>query len=720
MASRYFLLALVGLTASGCSDQATGEKLDYPEALSQQKTETLYEREVTDPYRWMEDFDSEEVLKWAEAQNEYTLNRLPGDHIDAAAARIEELYAFDQGFGGKMRGEKFFYLLRGADDSRVSLFVKAGARSRRLLHSDDIPDTGNEESFLGGRNFGASHWADRKGNMVAYWYNDGASRAGKVRIIDANSGLHLPDVLDEIGNGLTVIEWAADGGGFYYYRSKAVPVEDGTGTRTEPVGLYFHTLGTEQESDVAVIAQQSEETFLYFPNVSSDGRYLIVARSDGLAPEIDFLIFNTTRLGDAPTQLFQDMASRFIYLGSRGTRLFFQTNYQAPNGRIIAVDLNRPGKIETIVDETNRPMLAGSNVGGDVIGLFSGNIIVGSLNDGVPDIQVFDIDGNFVRTLALPTGATIWGGLQGSPDGGRFSAGLLSGLLPSHLVSFAADGSDRRDEYLAPTPYDARDFIVERVFYESRDGTKVPMYVSRHKDTRLDGNNPTLVYGYGMYKWVSFLFYQAHIIHWLELGGVYAMPAIRGGGEYGDDWHQDGILLNRQNAIDDFVWAGKALIEMGYTSADKLAANGSSASGPLGAQVAVQHPNMFAAATIDYPVADMVRAPLYGNGRFMTAEYGSLDNPEQAQMIIDQSPYQLAQTEACFAPSLIMVGEKDRVVLPFHGAKLAAAMQANQTCEEPVLFYLMRQTGHNYGQSPELFARNTAVQVAFLRYVLEF
>ncbi len=719
------LIGLTGLIASGlCAfgfcDQAKGESSKYPEALSQQNTEIIHNNTVMDPYRWMEDVDSERLSKWTEAQNKYTLERLSGEQIDAAAHRIKELYTFDQAFGAKMRGDKLFYLQRGSDDSRVSIFLKVGKQLRRLLHSDDVPDTGNEKSFIGGRNFSPWHWADREGNMVAYWYNDGTSRSGKVRIIDANTRLHLPDVLVEIGNGLTVVDWSADGNGFYYVRSKDVPVDEGTGSRTETVGLYFHKLGTEQASDVVVIDQQNEETFIYYPNVSADGRHLVVARSNGFASENDYLVFNTNRLSVEPTPLFRGTQSRFIYLGSQGSRFLFQTNYQAQNGRVIAVDLNQPSEIVTIVEETDLPMLAGSNVGGDVIGFFSGNIIVGYLRDGVPDIQVFDIEGRPIRTLDIPTGTTIWGGLQGSPGSSRFSVGLLSGLSPSHLVSFAADGSDLRDEYLAKTPYDDQDYLVERVFYKSKDGTRVPMYVSRRKDTQLNGNNPTLVYGYGMHQWVSFLFYQAHIIHWLELGGVYAMPAIRGGGEYGDAWHQDGILLNRQNAIDDFVWAGKALIEMGYTRNDRLAANGSSASGPLAAQVAVQFSDVFAASTIDYPVADMVRAPLYGNGRLMTAEYGSLQDPEQAQVIIDQSPYQMVQKGACFAPSLVMVGESDRVILPFHGEKLAAAMQANQSCGSPVLFYLMRQTGHNYGQSPALFARNTAVQIAFLRHVLAF
>ena len=687
---------------------------------SDDSTQIIHGIEVNDPFRWMENEGSEAVSKWVKDQTAQTTEFTRGREYDAMRARIFELSNFDLQFAAKVRGGRLFYLKRQQASASLELRLKENGSDRLILSSENVPDETMEETYIAGRNFGGGHWPDRVGNFVVYGYNDGLSPEGKLRIIDQRSGLHLPEEIREVGNGLLSVVWAADGSGFYYYRSRSVAVENGAGTRTRQLGLYFHRLGTSQSEDIAIIEQADGDRVLYRPYVSEDGKHLIVARREGLVAQNSYLIYSTKNLTAPVGELFTELGDLFRFLGDQGNRLFFQTSYGAPNGRVIYVDFDRPDDLVEVVAESDRSMLVGSSAGGDIIGYADGHILIGYLKDGVPEVSVFDQSGAYKYVLEIAPGKTIWGGIQSSVGSGKITIGTLSALSPAEISTVDVHTGALKREFASPVPINPDDFIIEHVFYNSKDGTRVPMYVARHRSTKLDGTNPALMYGYGLSKWVSFLFYQPHILHWMELGGVYAMPAIRGGGEYGTDWHQNGIKLNRQNAVDDFVAAGQWLVDKGYSSRTKLAANGSSASGPLAGIVAIRHNDLFAASTVDYPVTDMVRAPLFGNGALITEEYGSFDIEAEAHAILDQSAYHIAQEKGCRMPTLIMVGELDRVVLPFHGLKLAGAMQQAQSCDRPILFRMMPETGHNYGGTPDRTATNAAVQLMFLKRVLDF
>lgn len=717
---KQFAVSLYCVATIAIGNAAHGLSAGQQDGPGSAPVEVIHGITVRDPYRWMEDHQSEAVNNWINEQTSISTGFVESSERAAMQKRIFELSNFDLRYAAKIRGHRLFFLKRPEGGAPVELWVKESNRSSIILTSDQVPDREYERSFIGGRNFGGTHWPDRAGNMVAYGYNDGLSQAGKIRIIDVRTRLHLDEELVDVGHGWLGFAWGADGRGFYYTKARSVPVEDGSGERVQMLGLHYHRLGTPQREDISIIRQPDGDRMTYAPSVSADGRYLIVTRREGLKPQNSYLLYDVNNLSVPAMELFADRESRFRYLGSQGRRFFFQTYYQAPNGRVIYIDLDQPERLVEIVPETDSPMLVGSSVGGDTIGYANGHILIGYLKDGVPEVSVFDVGGALKYVLDIAPGQTIWGGIQGDANDRRVSISTLSALSPAQISSVDVSTGKISREFDTPVPINADDFIIDRVFYPSRDGTRVPMYVVRHKNTPLDGENPALMYAYGMHNWVSFLFYQPHILHWLEMGGVYAMPAIRGGGEYGADWHQAGIRENRQNAVDDFVAAGRWLIDNGYTNSRKLAANGSSASGPLAGIVAIRHGDIFAASTVDYPVADMVRAPLFGSGALMTEEYGSLDVEAEARAIIHQSPYHQAQEPACRIPTLVMVGDQDRVVLPFHGLKLAAALQAAQTCDQPVLFRMMPETGHNYGNTPEGIAENASVQLMFLKRVLDF
>lgn len=706
------LLLLISIVAEADQEYPTAERLPI--------SEKIHGIEIADPYRWMEDSHDSKLADWVNAQSSMTEEFVAGPHYEQSRERIQELGSYDLGFAAKRRAGKLFYMLRPKNGARVELRQREGPDSRVLVRSSDVPDKDTIDIFIGGKGFSPSHWPDRAGNMLAYAYTDGSASFTRWRILDTDSGLHLPDVIEGVRFGFGGAEWSATGDGFYYSRFRTLRSPDATETKAEPAGLYFHRLGTAQTDDIAIISQASGDRFLYGPRVTTEGNLLVVAKQEGTAPLNSHLVFDLVD-GDAePVSIFADTNSRSIYLGNNKTRLYFQTNLDAPNGRVVAIDILNPGNIVEVIAESDLPMLAGSNVGGDVLGYFGGYFVLGYLQDGSSHIRVFDDKGGFKTTLELPDGSSVWGNLDNVPGHTRVTTTLLNPFSPGHVISFDASNGAIVDEMTANVPLDANDFVAKRVFYESLDGTRIPMSVVHKNGIALDGENPTLIYGYGMHKWVSLLFYQAHIVHWLELGGVYAMPAIRGGGEYGDEWHAAGIKTDRQNAVDDFVAAGKWLIDAGYTSSKKLAANGSSASGALAGIIPLRHGDVFAAATIDYPIADLVRAPMYGNGALLVDEYGALSDPAEGRALIQQSPYHQVKTDFCYMPTLVMVGENDKVALPFHGYKITASMQHAQNCDNPIQLKLMRGTGHNYGTSAELNAENTAVQIAFLRKALDF
>lgn len=689
----------------------------YPAARREANVQEIHGIEVADPYRWMENSQAAELERWVQAQDRLTTAFVAGDDFNRAKSRIRALATYDLGFAGKRRGERLFYLLRPRGGSTVEIRVRNKDRMRILLMADGIPDGDFAERHIGGLAFVPSLWPDRSGDMVAYLYTDGTERA-RLRIVETGTGQHLPDVIEEISVS-AAISWSATGDGFYYARSRMARSDGATETKWIPAGLWFHRLGTPQHDDVIIIEQYAADRYIYTPNTTTKGDRLVVAKREGTSQTTTYLVYETADLHARPVVLFEDLDARFIFLGNNGSRLFFQTNYGSPNGRVVAIDLLEPDKLVELVAETARPMLAGSNVGGDIVGYFGGYFVLGYLRDGLADVRIIDEQGTLRETLELPPGSSMWGAMDSVPGSTRVTVSLLNPFSPGHVITFDARDGSVRDELTADVAVKAEDFAVLRVFVTSRDGTRVPMSVVHRKDLKRDGQNPVLIYGYGMHKWVSLLFYQAHIVHWLELGGVYAVPAIRGGGEYGDQWHEDGIRTNRQNAIDDFVASGRWLIDNGYTSPDKLAANGGSASGALAGMVALRHGDVFAATTVDYPIADLLRAPLYGSGAILVDEYGSLDDPDEGQALMAQSPYHQVETDRCYMPTLVLVGEADKVALPFHGYKLVAALQHAQNCDNAILLHKMADTGHNFGRSPERVAHNTAVQIAFLVKVLE-
>ncbi|MCI0353557.1 MAG: prolyl oligopeptidase family serine peptidase, partial [Acidobacteria bacterium] len=393
----------------------------------------------------------------------------------------------------------------------------------------------------------------------------------------------------------------------------------------------------------------------------------------------------------------------FKLLGSQGSRFWFYTDWNAPRGRIIAFDLERPQPRHwmEVVPQAQEPISGRSNVGGNALGMFGKHLVLVYLKDGRPFLRTFDLQGKLKKEAAFPTGGSVWGGFSGRQDDPEVFYRFLELTSPSTI--YRLNPATGRSEVFLRSTVNLRpgDYVVKHVFFRSKDGTRVPMFLAHKHGAEPGKDTPALLYGYGAFGWVAFTWFQPQVLAWMEMGGVFALPAIRGGGEYGEDWHKAGMKLNKQNAIDDYIAAAEWLVANGYTSSSRLVANGGSASGPVAAAAVLQRPGLFGASVIDRPILDLLRFDQFTAASYWIPEFGSASDPQEFKALYAYSPYHTLRDGQCYPPTLVVSGERDQTAVPLHAYKFTAAMQAAQGCGQPVLLKVMRGIGHNFGATAE-------------------
>jgi prolyl oligopeptidase len=350
--------------------------------------------------------------------------------------------------------------------------------------------------------------------------------------------------------------------------------------------------------------------------------------------------------------------------------------------------------------------------------MYGNHFVLMYLKDGRPRMKIFDRQGHLQYEPDLPNGGLIWGGFSGSQNEAEVLYQFL-GLTDMSTI-FRLDVEKKTNEvfHRPAAAFDRDSIVIEQVFYRSKDGTRVPMFVAHKQGLKLDGSHPTFMYGYGAFGWVSFTYYQPFVLNWIEMGGVYAQPSLRGGGEYGEAWHQAGAKRNKQNAIDDYLSAAEWLIENRYTSSSRLVANGGSASGGLAATAIIQRSDLFAAAVIDRPVLDLLRFDRFTKAAYWVPEFGSPADRDDFKVLRALSPYHNLKPGQCYPATLVMSGTNDQTAVPLHAYKFTAAMQAAQGCEKPVLLKVMWGAGHNFGVTADQTSDSWGDQTAFLLRVL--
>lgn len=667
---------------------AASAPLDYPETKKIDVVDVYHGVEVPDPYRWLEADvrESEEVAAWVEAQNEVTfgvLEQIP--YRDAIRERLMEKLDYER-YGSPFINAGRYYFTKNDGLQNHSVLYTTGESLDGEARVVIDPNTFSED----GTTALAGTFFSPDGRYMAYFVQEGGSdwRTGFVR--DLETGKDLDDRLEWIK--FSGASWKRDGSGFFYSRyPEPGEGEAFTGRNTNHM-VYFHRVGTDQSEDVLVYENRDQPEYNFYSSATEDGRYLVIGVSKATSKNMILYKDLSEPLG-YPVTLIGDFENDHSFVGNDGPLFYFVTNYEAANGRLMAVDIRDPSKNnwETVIPETES-VLTGVN--------FVGNQFVASyLEDASTRVRMYRPDGSFVRSVELP-GIGTASGFGGERTDSTTFYSFSSYATPPSIYAYDLITGESTLFKRAGVDFNPDDYVVEQKFYTSKDGTRVPMFITRPKALRLDGQNPVLLYGYGGFDVSLTPSFSTTRAAWLEMGGVYVVANLRGGGEYGQAWYKAGTKLQKQNVFDDFIAAAEYLIDNRYTSPEKLAIQGGSNGGLLVGAAMTQRPELFAVALPAVGVLDMLRYHLFTIGRAWSNDYGLSENQDEFMAQYAYSPLHNTVRGTEYPATLITTADYDDRVVPAHSFKFAAALQAahDPRSENPVLIRIETGAGHGAGK----------------------
>ena len=699
------LLAVLAAPPAVPSDAA----LVYPDTATVDHFDDYHGTAVADPYRWLEEDvrESDRVGEWVDRQNEVTFGYLKSLPQRAAIEeRLTELWNYEK-YGAPFEegGRYYFYKNDGLQNQYV-LYVRESldAEPRVLIDPNTWSDDGTVA--LSGTAF------SEDGKYLAYGIQDAGSDWRTWKLMEIESGEDVGDELEWIK--FNSPEWATDGSGFYYGRYPAP--EEGADFQALNLNqkIYFHKVGEPQSDDRLVFEQPEHPEWGFQTAVTEDGDYLIVTAWKGTDDKYRVFYKPLSDGADAEMRtLVDDFEQEYSFLTSVGSKLYFRTDLDAPKKRVMAVDVAdlAPGELpeaddwEEVLPETEN-VLSGINRVGDYL-------FAVYLEDARTRVKVHDLDGDFVRDVNFE-GIGSASGFRGDADSTETFYSFDSFATPPSIYRYDLDTGASTLLRRADVDVDPADYAVEQVFYTSEDGTRVPMFISYKNGVERDGNNPTLLYGYGGFNIPLTPGFSVSRLAWMEMGGVFAMANLRGGGEYGEEWHRAGTKLNKQNVFDDFIAAAEYLVEEKYTSPAKLAIQGGSNGGLLVGAAMTQRPDLFAAALPAVGVMDMLRFHKFTAGRFWVDDYGSADDPAEFAALLKYSPYHNLKDGTAYPATLVTTADTDDRVVPGHSFKFTARLQEAHAGEAPVLIRIETRAGHGAGKPTEKVIEEVADQWAFL------
>jgi prolyl oligopeptidase len=677
------------------------QRIAYPPTRKDTVADDYHGVEVADPYRWLEDDvrTSSDVREWVTTQNELAFAYLDGIAArDRVRERITALMDHERFSSPFLAGGRYYY------------FYNDGLQNQSVLYAADSLD-GEPEIVLD-----PNLWSDDgtvalqdaepsdDGRYMAYARSVAGSDWTEWLVRDMRTGHNLSDHLQ--WTKFTSVSWNPEGTGFYYCRFDEPPGGELFQALNTHQKVCYHRLGTLQHDDAVVYERPDRPTWGFNAEVSEDGAYLVVSAWEGTDPR-NRVFFRRLGSDDAGfVALIDHFDDEYRFLGNDGPVFYFKTTLDAPKGRIIAIDTRDPdpARYREIVGESSNA-LEGANMTG---GLF----VATYLADVVTEVEMFDTSGARVRRVPLP-GKGSASGFDGKRRDTETFFTYSSFDTPPTIYHYDI-ASGRATRWKQPVvDFDPADYVVTQVFYPSADGTRIPMFVSHRKDLPLDGDRPTLLYGYGGFSVSLRPGFSVLRLAWMEMGGVYAQVNLRGGGEYGEAWHDAGRLDNKQNVFDDFIAAAEWLIASGYTKSRKLAIEGRSNGGLLVGAAIVQRPDLFGAALPDVGVMDMLRFHHFTAGRYWVDDYGSADDPTQFETLYAYSPYHNL-VPARYPPTLVTTADTDDRVVPGHSFKFAARLQEMQLADAPVLIRIETSAGHGAGKPIRKVIEEVSDQYAFL------
>ncbi len=682
------------------------QSLKYPETRKSDVVDDYHGTRVADPYRWLEDLDSEETRAWVEAQNRLTfsyLEKLPGR--EWLKQRLTALWNYPKYGVPFKRGNRYFYSKNdGLQNQSVYYMVESLTDDNPRVLID--PNKLSEDGTVALTTLAFS----KDGQLLVYGTSASGSDWRSFRIRTIDTGEDYPEVLEWIK--FSGASWSKDGKGFFYSRYDKPKEGDAYEQMNKNQKLYFHKLGTPQAQDELIYERPDDPDLGFAAQVTDDGRYLAITVWKGTDRRNRFYYMDLEAENPQVVRLLDAFDAGYDFVGNTGSEFYFLTDLDAPNRRLIAIDLAAPER------EAWRELIPESAAVLQSVSIINNQFIVHALDDVKSRLTIHSLDGQLVKQIALPTIGSVRG-ISGRREDKEMFYAFTSFTYPTTIFRYDFEAG-KSEVFRAPAiDFDASQYETRQVFYPSKDGTKIPMFIVHKKGIAMDGSNPTYLYGYGGFNISLTPSFSISNLVWLELGGIYAVPNLRGGGEYGEEWHKAGMLEKKQNVFDDFMAAAEYLIREGYTSTPKLAIAGGSNGGLLTGACVTQRPDLFGAAVVAVGVLDMLRYHKFTIGWAWASEYGSSDNPEHFRFLYEYSPLHNVKPGTAYPPVLITTADHDDRVVPGHSYKFAATMQAAQAGDAPILIRIETRAGHGAGKPTSKIIESEADKWAFLLKALD-
>jgi prolyl oligopeptidase len=676
------------------------QNLVYPHTQQSEHQDNYHGVEIADPYRWLENPDSEATKAWIEAQNQVTKGYL--DSITAKKQieqRLTQLWDYEKYGSPFKRGESYFYFKNDGLQNQSVLYTLNSLDDEAQVLLD--PNLLSEDGTVALSGLSISD----DGKLMAYGLSTAGSDWVEYRVKDIVTKQDCPDHLRWIK--FSGASWTKDNQGFFYSRYN----EPNEQTKLEDVNyyqkLYYHRLGTDQAEDILVYHRPDQKEWGFSGGVTEDGKYLII--SVWLGTDSKNLLFykNLEQPDSEIVELISEFEASYGVIDNDGDTLWIQTDLNAPCGKVIAIDLNHPApdNWEEIIPEAQETLQS--------VGILNNQFIAAYLQDARSQVKIFNLDGTFVREVELPGIGSV-GGFDGKREDRETFYTFTSFTTPPTIYRYDMVTGESKLFRQPQVDFNPDDYQTQQVFYASKDGTKIPMFITHKKGIKLDSNNPTYLYGYGGFNISLTPSFSVSNLVWLEMGGIFAVPNLRGGGEYGEAWHQAGMKDKKQNVFDDFIAAAEWLIANQYTSTKKLAIAGGSNGGLLVAACMTQRPDLFTAVIPAVGVLDMLRFHKFTIGWAWCPEYGSPDNEADFKTLYAYSPLHNLKEGTAYPATMITTADHDDRVVPAHSFKFAAALQAAHQGEQPVLIRIETKAGHGAGKPTSKIIEETADKWAFL------
>jgi prolyl oligopeptidase len=680
-------------------------RFEYPPAPKSDTVDNYHGAKVADPYRPLEDLDAPSTRAWIEAENKITSDFL--EKIPARAklkSRLTKLWDYEKYGIPSKEGDRYFFSRNTGLQNQSVIYTTRSLEGEPKVLLD--PNGLSSDGTVALAGFSPSD----DGSLVAYGTAAAGSDWQEWRVRESETAKDLSDRLQWIK--FSSASWTKDGKGFYYGRFPEPKTGEDLNGANYNQKLYFHKLGTAQSEDKLIYERPDHKDWQFHGTVTDDGKYLVITVSKGTDDKYRILYQDLTDPAAKPVELIDNFEHEFSFIDNDGSVFWFKTDVDAPRRRVIAIDVAKPARAnwKEVIPQAPETL--------EHVSLVDDRFFASYLKDAHTQVNVFDLSGKLERVLELPELGTASGFGGKRRDNETFYTFTSFSRPPT--VYRHDPSSGKSTIFKEPkVAFDPANFETKQVFYKSKDGTRIPMFLSYKKGTKLDtGQAPTFLYGYGGFNIPLTPTFNPATLAWMELGGIHAVANLRGGGEYGEEWHKAGTKLRKQNVFDDFISAAEWLISHKVTSTPKLAIEGRSNGGLLVGAVMTQRPELFGAAMPGVGVMDMLRFHKFTIGWAWVDDYGSSDDPDQFQALYKYSPLHNIKPGTCYPPTLVITADHDDRVVPAHSFKFAAALQAAQSCDNPALIRIETKAGHGAGKPTTKVIDEAADKWAFLVKIL--